>query len=302
MPLIQTFRRRAFTIDAAALIAVAGAAVQLYQWSRARPMWVDEEMIAINLRERSLVDMPGRLLLEMNAPLGWMALQRTWLVAFGTSELALRFVPVVIGIGTLAAGVWMGRRWLGPFGAALLVALCATGAWLSFYSLELKHYSADICLGLLLPGLAAWTLEADAPASRRRVWTWWAVASAGLWFAYGAAFVVPASAAVIVLVVWRRHGWREAVAAAAPGLLWAAALGLHYMTTIRHATGSAFLTNYWAFRCLRHRRAWRTRFAGSPIKWSRPPSSRAAPRTRCSSGWLSASGGSCSFAPTAHSD
>jgi hypothetical protein len=230
----------------AMIIAWAGAGLAIAQWAAARPLWLDEEMIAINLRDRSLVDLAGPLWLGQSAPFGWLALQRWVTQLFGTSELALRSVPVLFGLGTLATALWIGRRWMGPLGAAVLVLLCVFGQWISFYALELKPYSADIFWSLLLPALAAWAVE-GSDEGRGRVTVWWIVAAVAHWFAVGALLVTPACAAALVLCVWRLHGWRAATRAAAPAFIWAASFGLHWVSTLRHTIASDFLQKYWSF-------------------------------------------------------
>src|SRR6202035_4621790 len=93
-------------------------------------------------------------------PLGWLALERLVLLTFGSSERAVRMVNVLFGIGTLVTALWIGRRWMSPVGAAILALLCSIGEWLVFFTLELKHYSADAFWALLLPALGEWTLDA----------------------------------------------------------------------------------------------------------------------------------------------
>lgn len=235
---------------AALLVALVGAGLLVQTWAGARPMWLDEEMIALNLRDRALADLAGPLWLGQSAPLGWLALQRAALLMFGTSERAMRLVPVLFGIGTLATAVWIGRRWMSPGGAAALALLCSFGQWLSLYSLELKQYSADLSWGLLLPALAAWVMEprADAPARlTRRAAVWWAAAALGHWFANGALLVTPACSLVLCVMLWRRGGWRAALVFALLGLGWLASFGLHYTLALRDALGSEYLRGYWAF-------------------------------------------------------
>ena len=106
----------------AASIALAGAANLIRWWLLARPLWVDEEMIALNARWRSFADLAGPLWLDQTAPLGWLALERLALVTFGVDERAARALPTAFGIATLAVAVWIGRRWMSPVGAAILVA------------------------------------------------------------------------------------------------------------------------------------------------------------------------------------
>jgi hypothetical protein len=205
-------------------------------------------MIAINLRERSIRDLAGPLSLGQAAPYGWLAVQRGVMVVFGDGERALRLVPMSFGIATLATALWVGRRWMTTVGAATFVFLCAIGQWLPFHALELKHYSADACFGLLLPALAVWVLEGldDDAELRQRLVVWWVVAAASQWIANGALFVAPSCAVVLVLgVAWRR-GARAALAAASFGAIWLASFALNYVVTLAPARASDFLRAFWA--------------------------------------------------------
>ena len=205
-------------------------------------------MIALNARWRPFADLPGSLWLDQTAPLGWLALERLALLTFGLDERAARALTIVFGIGTLSVAVWIGRRWMTPLGAVILVALCSIAPWLVFFTLELKHYSADACLALLLPALAAWAGEAGtSDRVIRRAAVWWTVAAAGVWLSNGATFVAPACAAVLLGTIWRQYGARQAARAAVPGLVWMLAFGAHYALALRHALGNAYLENYWKF-------------------------------------------------------
>jgi hypothetical protein len=230
------------------LVALLGAAALAFWTSTSRPMWVDEEMLALNVRDRTFHHLAGVLWLDQSAPLGWLALERLAMIGLGTGERAVRLLTVLFGAGTLATAVWIGRRWMGPLGAVTLVALCAFGEWIVFFTLELKHYSADTFWALLLPALAAWALEApDAAATRRRLAGWWAAAVAGQWIGNGALFVAPACAALLWAACWRRDGWRLASFFAATGVFWLGSFALCYAIVLRHALENAYLRDYWAF-------------------------------------------------------
>ncbi|HEY6360698.1 MAG TPA: hypothetical protein VIX63_06315, partial [Vicinamibacterales bacterium] len=232
--------------DAAAMIALVGIALEVHLWAISRPLWVDEEMIALNLRDRSLADLAGPLWLGQSAPYGWLALQRAILLTLGAGELALRLVPLLFGIATLLAAVWAGRRWAGPIGAPVLVLLCTFGRWISHYPNELKHYSADTFWGLALPALAIYSMEAESSTARmRRAVLWWAAASVGLWFANGALFAAPACALVLLIAIWRRAGGRAAMLFALAGGIWLASFSLHFIVALRHTVRSEFLRNFW---------------------------------------------------------
>ena len=245
--LLRALRARGTWIPAA-LIGVAAAVLLVHEWAQARPLWLDEQMIALNLRERGWTDLAGALWLGQAAPFGWLVVQRLALVTFGDGELALRLVPMLSALATVTVAWWVGRRWLGAVGATVLIVLCVTGEWLAYYALELKHYSTDVWFALWLPALGAWVMEAPTPRTEvRRHAVWWTVAAVGQWVAHGALLVTPGCATALALVTLKRLGWRAALRLSSLGLIWLASFGLHYLVAIRHTLGNAFLEGYWAF-------------------------------------------------------
>jgi hypothetical protein len=232
----------------ATLAALGGALLRLQDWSGGRPLWLDEQMVALNIRDRPLLGLTGALWLDQSAPLGWLATERAAMLAFGVGETALRFVPMSFGIAVLAAALWIGRRWMTTIAACVLVLLCSLGEWVFHYSLELKHYSADIFLALILPALVVWATEADSPGQRlRRAAAWWAVAAAGLWWANGALFVAPACALALVISVWRIDGRKNATVFAITGLFWLASFAAHYYLALRFTLENDRLRETWSF-------------------------------------------------------
>jgi hypothetical protein len=243
---LQTLR--AHRTWAPAFLAAVGSAVLLIaHWGRARPLWLDEQMIALNLRERTLGELGGALWLGQAAPFGWLAIQRSVFVVVGDGEAALRLLPVLSAISTLGVGWWAARRWMGPIGAAALMLLLGLGEWVSHYALELKPYSADVLWGLWLPVMAAWVVHADAATLGRRQAAWWALAATAHWISYGALLVTPGSAAIAAAYLWRTHGRHAVRRFVVTGSVWFASLGLHYVVSLRHTLGNSYLDGYWSF-------------------------------------------------------
>ncbi len=228
-------------------LLIGGIGLRLWYWLIGPPLWLDEEMIALNVRGRSLVELAGPLWLGQAAPLGWLATERLAALLFGFGERALRAIPVAFGMATLVAAWWAGRRWMSTAGAAALMLLLSVGLWVFHYSLELKHYSADLCFGLLLPALVVWAAEGrDDRARLRRSAAWWMVAIVGQWWSMGGLLVAPACAVALLVVLWRRDGWRSAARVTAFGCVWLILFGLHYAAALRFAVGNRFLQTTWA--------------------------------------------------------
>lgn len=230
------------------VIAILVIGLDVWQWMAATPMWLDEETIALNARDRSIGHLGGTLWLGQSAPIGWLALERAAMRAFGTSEVALRLVPLLFGVALIGTAVWIGRRWLRTAGATVLVLLCSLGLWLAHYRFETKQYTADAAFGLLLPALAVWALEDDAPSRTRRILIWWTAAALGQWFANGAMLVAPCCAMFLFLTAARRDGRRGAFVVAGFGGLWLAAFVLHYAVALRFTLASSYLQEFWRSR------------------------------------------------------
>jgi len=249
---------RATVVHLPAAIAAAGAALLVIQWAAARPLWLDEQFLAINLRDRGIPNYLEALWLGQTAPFGWLVLERLVVIAFGTGERALRLLPMLFGIATLAAAVWIGRRWMTTVGATVLVVLCACSQWLTFYFLELKSYSADAFFALLLPAIAAWSVDESTvgrpfqgrhrgPERPAPLTAFWIVAAIAQWFGNGALFVTPLCAVALAAIILRRNGWRSALRFSLVGLVWLVSFALNYVFVLRHAQSYAFFQRFWAF-------------------------------------------------------
>jgi hypothetical protein len=229
------------------LVILALSALAIRQWAYAPPLWFDEEAILLNVRDRSSAHLGGSLWLGQSAPLGWLLIERGALVALGSGELALRLVPLIFGVATTVAALWIGRRWMTPLGCAVTVLLFTFGPLVSHYTFEAKHYSADTFWATLLPALAAWAIEgADKPTRIRRLLVWWLTASCGQMLSNGAVLVAPGCALFLAAYVIRREDRRATGLFLLGGFVWLAAFGLHYQLALRATHESEYLRNYWA--------------------------------------------------------
>jgi hypothetical protein len=231
-----------------ACAAVAGTALKAYQWYFSRPLWLDEQMVLLNIRDRAMPDLIGPLWMNQAAPLGWLVLQRGVMTLIGTSDRDVRALPVLFGIATLWVAWWMGRRWMQPVAAAMFLALCGISQWMTFYALEVKPYSADAFCALTLLAFGIWAGEAtkERPVSLPRTFLWWSIASVAQWVSFAATLVTPACALVLFATAWRRAGWRPAAAVAAQGLIWLVSFGAHYSLSLSATSNDPYLRTYWS--------------------------------------------------------
>src|SRR5262249_39808067 len=142
------------------LVMSAMTAATVARWMPPRSLWLDEEMIAINLRERSFADLAATLWFGQSAPYGWMAVERAAMLIAGASAQVLRLQPMLYFVATMVVAFAAGRRWLNSVGTLVFVCCCAFSTWPLHYAFEVKPYTADACWALLITVVTAWALEA----------------------------------------------------------------------------------------------------------------------------------------------
>jgi hypothetical protein len=241
-------RWRWFTWSDLALVPlVFGVVLFVRRYAHHAPLWLDEQMIARNIRDRDFGELVGRLGNNQSAPLGWLWSQRTLISLFGTDEYVLRLLPLLAAIGTLVLAWLAGRRFLGPVGAVTLVTFVATSSAAIRYSAEVKQYSGDLFWTMLLLVATMVLLDKRRPTARPYL-LWWSLAAVACLFSMGAMLATPVFATVVVLTVRSRAGWRAGFRAAAPFLIWLAAFVVHYLASLRFVVGSDYMETFWGRR------------------------------------------------------
>jgi hypothetical protein len=96
------------SLHPARLAAVMGVLLLIYGWAMARPLWLDEEMIALNIRERTLSDSPGDSGSARVRRSAGSRLSYAMPLTLGAAR-ALRLVPALFGIATVIAALRMAR-------------------------------------------------------------------------------------------------------------------------------------------------------------------------------------------------
>jgi hypothetical protein len=208
-----------------------GLVLRLVQYAANRSLWFDEALLALNILHRSAASLTATLDFRQVTPIGFLEAERFATHALGASELALRLLPLLLGLASVPLFALLALRILAPAAAvvASTVFACAPGA--VYYSSELKQYSGDVAVGVTLLVLALALLD-PSTSRRRRI----AAAVVG-------AIVIPLSTASVFVVggvavtfgvrfVFRRDR-RSTEAVAAIGLWLVSAVGLVVFTATR---------------------------------------------------------------------
>jgi hypothetical protein len=230
-------RPAVLTVTAAWLVWVvagAGALLRLAELLSGRSLWLDESYLALNVLERGWAEHFSRLDFGQGAPPGFLLLMEASSALFGHGEVALRLPAFLCALAALVLFAGVARRLLPPVAAVVAVALFALLEPLVRYAAEVKQYSADVAVTLLLVALALAALDRGLDA-----WSLAGLAAAGAlapWLAHSAIFVLAAVGVVLVLAL---RGRDRAALLRVGGLftLWSASLGLFYFVSVRDLAG-----------------------------------------------------------------
>jgi hypothetical protein len=223
---------------------VLGIVARLRQWLGGRSLWLDEVLIADNLVHRGFGELATKPLLHFQvAPLLWMELEHLAVVLFGSGERALRVVPLLAGIGVVLLTWITARRLLPDVLVPVAVLLVALHPSLIYYSNEVKQYSTDVLVVLLL-GLLAHNVGSrtqDGPALRRFV-----LAGVGsVWLSHVAVLALAGISVILVLRPLMSRDTKRAVRVALVLSPWVVAFLLSYAVTLHSIQNSTEVSNYW---------------------------------------------------------
>ncbi|MFN2523219.1 MAG: hypothetical protein ABR614_07915, partial [Mycobacteriales bacterium] len=223
-----------------------GALARLRQWAGGRSLWLDEVLIADNLVHRGF----GQLLTDplahsQTAPLLWLWIERLAVDVFGSSERALRLLPLLAGLGVLWLTLLLARQVLPRVLVPVPVLLVALHPGLVYYANEVKQYSTDVLVVLVLLLLAFKVPSRTADGTPLRRFS--AAAAVAVWASHPSVFVLAALSLVLVLRPLIAGDNRRALRVGLVLSPWLVSLLVSYLLVLRATTENAALFAYWGY-------------------------------------------------------
>ncbi len=130
-----------------------GIFVRLKHYFTNCSLWTDEAWVAVSLTSRSLWDIVRGVEVFPDfskPPLGFLVLTKTATLIFGAQEYALRLFPFIFGVASLFLFYRLLKRFQDRTLMILALGFFCLSPSLIYYSAELKQYSLDLFLGLVL--------------------------------------------------------------------------------------------------------------------------------------------------------
>lgn len=224
------------------LLTLTGILLRLRQYAANRSLWADEASLAYNLANRSFAELTGLLDYHQAAPIGFLFIEKFFVVILGNHDYVMRLFPLLAGI----LATWLVYRiaqehfgWAG----LLTLALFAVGYWPVYYSSELKQYSSDVMAAVLLVYLAGRCLRKEAQGTD---FFWLGAAGTILiWVSHPSVFVLAGIGLTLLFDTLTRKRRAPLSWLAGMGLAWLASFGLEYLVSLRHIVADGYLIEYW---------------------------------------------------------
>lgn len=228
---------------AAAATIVVGSAVRIEQFGWRRSLWLDEALVTANVVHRGFLGLLRPLSGQQGAPVGWLWVERAAVLALGNNEYALRLIPLLSGVAALVFVHAVARRLLGPWPAVVAVAALAASPAAVRYSVEVKQYSSDLAVALLLTLLA---LRAGSSRAGGSLWAWGGVGAVAVWCSHPAVLVVAGTGAALAVGAVAAGDTDRLRLVGKAGVLWALSFAVDWWVALRPLGHNTYLHRYWA--------------------------------------------------------
>ncbi|MFZ5858856.1 MAG: glycosyltransferase family 39 protein [Chloroflexota bacterium] len=252
-------------------LVLAGFVLRLRQYLVNRSLWLDEAMLANNILGRDFAGLFRPLDNDQGAPVGFLLVQKTVTLLFGDSEFALRLFPFLAGCLALVLMFLLARKTSNAFASNLALALFAVSPALIYYSSEVKQYSSDVAILLVLCLL--FLKFADENKSQHELREWandsnalknnsrhsfvrgirvkkdtLLLALTGafvIWFSHPALFVIAALGLALFIPAVRDKDTRKIISLLLVAFAWALSLAVLYFVNLRQLSTHRFFLDYW---------------------------------------------------------
>jgi len=223
-------RRASLARMLGAMVAL-GVAWRVARFAAGPSLWGDEAFLAVSLLTRDFAGLLRPLEYHQIAPLGFLGAELAVVRALGSSEWALRLIPFVAGLLSLALFARFAKGAVDRRSALMAVGIFAASFYPVRHATEVKPYATDLLLSLVTTGLA-WSTWRDRRSIRRWL-TLAAAVAAGVWFSYPLVFVAAGVGLVLGAGAIRDRDARSLLGLGLFGLTTAASWAVSYVAFAR---------------------------------------------------------------------
>ena len=214
------------------IIICIGIALRLIRYLHNPSLWFDESVYAVDFFTRSFPEFINPSLdYDHGFPYGFPILTKIAIQTFGYSEYAYRLFPLLFGIASILLFYRISRHYISPKAVPFALALFAISDPLIMFSSELKPYSCDVAVALLLYAVTihVQSKKLDLPDIVLYAFTGAFV----IWLSNPSVFILAGLGTCLVVSALNNKDWSRIRRLSIVFLGWALSFGVYYMMFIQ---------------------------------------------------------------------
>lgn len=225
------------------LIMVIGALLRIFYFATDRSLWLDEAMLALNITTKNYTDFLSPLDYNQAAPPLFLIAEKICSDIAPRSDLALRTVPLCASLLSIYVFWILSKRVLSHgFGVAATALFCFTPA-LVRYSTEVKQYTTDLLLCLIILLVA---LNVIYEYGDKRYWVW--LTLIGLispWASHSSVFILATVGLVGFAWFIYHHNQKNLLYLFLVGMIWFIGMLIYYQVSLKGIRQNDVLDTFW---------------------------------------------------------
>ncbi len=225
---------------------ILGSAIlfRVAQFLSNRSFWRDEARLLFNITERDYLGLTSPLIYGQIAPCGFLIVVKFITSIFGNTELALRLFPFLCSIASLLLFYKLSKTVLSTSYALIALALMSFQVALIYYASELKQYSCDLAVSLILL-LSFFNLEGKKELSISSILFFSICGGVCTWLSHASVFILLSIIVCQTVKAVFSKNFKKLFILCSIYLFWFTNLLLHYKLCMYRYSDSTNLALYW---------------------------------------------------------
>ena len=224
-------------------VVIIGILARLIVFIQNRNLIIDEANVARNLHERSFGSLLEPLSYEQYAPPLFLFICKINMILYGAYEWALRLFPAICGLLSLPVMYYLLRNADVKKAAFYPLAIMATGGIYLRHATELKQYSSDVLVALLLV-LLALQLSPTRTKPVKLAAVWMLAGSVAILLSMPSVFILAGVGIYYFAAYVNTRNVKGITIVITIALTWLGVFGLEYFLLLKPSIESSYLQNY----------------------------------------------------------
>ncbi len=222
-------------------ILLLGAALRLRHYFDNCSLWLDESWVAVEIAGRSILEIICTP--PYNPPLGFSLAEKFSILLLGNHEYGLRIFSLLASLVSLILFFSLVRKCVEKAVVPIALIFFSTTAPFIYQSAQVKQYSSDVCMVLILYVLTERARAKDfSPQIMRLLGMVGAVA---LWISNSSIFVLAAIALTWIGKFGFQRDWKKLGRLSCSFVFWAWSFAALYFLSLKRVTHNQELLTMW---------------------------------------------------------